>query len=605
MKLALPAAAVVTALVGTGIAIAGSQSAEAGEGLQLTMAQGGSASQQELRERLLKAIRADKESDSKLVEQPGGAEGSSQEASTSPSTSPSEGSGSSTADSGSAKPSARIIGGQETTISTAPWMAQLHFWDDQGGYFCGGAVISPTKIATAAHCVKDIKWYSNGVVVLGTDQLPTENADGSLDLHGGRIHEVKRQWNHPGFSWYTLDNDVAILTLTTPTTVPTLPLAQPTDSALYQAGLDGKVYGWGRTSSTNPDSASQTLKVADADIVSDASCQAAYPEATDTAAKFVAGNMLCAGAPPTGDDATTETTCNGDSGGPLVVGGKLVGVVSWGDVDCSAQGKYGVYAKVSTYSATLQARADDANWNRDHTADLLARRTSDNTLFGWTSKYASGKWTVARTHNVGNFAGKNLAVQTDLNRDDVQDVLYRQTNGDVYWKYSSATPKLIARGWSAHKQILAPGDVTGDELPDMVTVDSAGTMRVYPGKGTGAFAAPVTVGSGYGSFTMMRGHGDFTNDGKADMFARYADGRTFLYKGTGVAARPWAAPVLVANFSAMNAIATVGDVNSDGHADVLTRDKYGKLWLYPGNGRGGFGTRVDFGTGWQAYNLFG
>jgi hypothetical protein len=52
----------------------------------------------------------------------------------------------------------KIIGGNETTISTAPWMAQLHYYDDRGtastsddiGFFCGGAVVAPTKILTAA-----------------------------------------------------------------------------------------------------------------------------------------------------------------------------------------------------------------------------------------------------------------------------------------------------------------------------------------------------------------------------------------------------------------------------------------------------------------------
>ncbi|MEV3989039.1 trypsin-like serine protease [Streptomyces sp. NPDC049837] len=574
MTIALPAAAAVVALVGAGIAVTGSDSAEANEAPRISVAPpatGDTVSKEELAQRAAKAMKADERSARSLGKEP------------------EAGSSSDSA------PSARIIGGQETTISTAPWMAQLHFWDSTGaGYFCGGTVIAPTKILTAAHCVKGIKWYTDGVVITGTDQLPTGE-----DLHGGTPHGVSRQWHHPQYSDYTLDNDVAVLTLDTPTTARPLPLAQPTDGALYQAGLDGKVYGWGRTSSTEPDSASQTLKVADADTVSDTNCAAAYPEG------FVKGHMLCAGDPPTGSDETSETTCNGDSGGPLVVGGKLVGVVSWGDIDCSAAGKYGVYAKVSTYSAPVQSRVDDANWNGDHAADLLARRTSDSTLFGWTSKITS----LSRTQNLGYFGGFTLALQNDLDRDSLTDVLNRY-NGDVYWDHYSIAAnewqsKLIAKGWGKHKAILTPGDVTGDELPDMVAVDSVGTMRVYPGRGTGAFGTPISVGTGWGKFTMIRGHGDFTNDGKADMFARATDGKTYLYKGTGVATKPWSAPVLVAAFGSMNALATTGDVNSDGVADVLARDTAGKLWLYPGNGRGGFLARKDFGTGWQAYNLLG
>ncbi|MFF7717095.1 trypsin-like serine protease [Streptomyces sp. NPDC007988] len=586
MRLAVPAVAAIVALTGAGIAISGSGSAEAGEAPQITAESQKPVqpSQGELRGRVVAAMKADAKNERSLIEQPDSA---------------------ATSDTRSA-PSTRIIGGSTTTISTAPWMAQLHFSDAEGSYFCGGVVIAPTKVATAAHCVKGIKWYQDGAVVVGTDQMPTQNADGSWDFHGGTVLGAYRQWNHPQYSPYTIDNDVAVLTLTSavPSTVTSLPLAQPTDSALYQAGRDGKVYGWGRTSSTDPNSASQTLKVADADIVADTSCAAAYPDG------FIKGHMVCAGAPPTGDDATSETTCNGDSGGPLVVGGKLAGIVSWGDENCSAAGKYGVYAKATTYSAPIQSRVDDANWSSDHTADLLARRASDSSLFSWHSKVTS----LARTHNLGNFGGVNLLVQTDLDRDDYEDLIYRVGNGDVYWDHYVPGPggtegdwafKLVAKGWSKHKQIVAPGDVTGDELPDMLAVDSTGTMRVYPGKGNGGFAAPVAVGTGWGSFTMVRGHGDFTADGKADIFARKSDGKTYLYKGTGVATKPFATPVLVGAFGSMNAIVTTGDVNSDGHADVMTRDTTGKLWLYPGKGNGGFNARVAFGTGWQAYNLFG
>lgn len=576
MKLALPAVAAVMALTGAGIAFSGSDTAEAGEGLTLGVESQKPAqpSQAELRKRVGQAMEAVAD---------GGV-----------------GNGAGTRAGGA--PAARIIGGSETTISAAPWMAQLHYYDEASdtGFLCGGVVIAPTKVATAAQCVKGAKWYAGGTVVVGTDQTPTQNTDGTWNWHNGTLLGAYRQWNHPGFSWSAgLDNDVAVLTLTMPVPagVKPLPLAQPTDSALYEAGLDGKVYGWGKTTS-GPGGRAQTLKVADADVVADTSCAAAYPGG------FVKGHMLCAGAAPTGDDGTSETTCAGDSGGPLVVGGRLAGIVS--GENCATAGKYGLYAKVSTYSAPIQARVDDANWNYDHTADLLARRASDGTLFGWTSKVTS----LSRTFNHGYFGGYNLLVQGDLDRDDWEDLLVRASNGSVYWEHFSVVSgtwesKLVSTGWGTQKQILIPGDVTGDELTDVITVDPSGTMRVYPGKGNGALAAPVVTGTAWELFTMIRGHGDFTNDGKADIFARAKDGKTYLYKGTGVATRPWSAPVLVGAFQSMNAIVTTGDVNSDGHADVLTRDTTGKLWLYPAKGNGGFNARVAFGTGWQAYNLFG
>ncbi|MEY7978159.1 trypsin-like serine protease [Streptomyces pilosus] len=588
MRLAVPAVATALALGGTVLTMSGSHAAEAGERPEITASQQKVVppSQKELRSRAAEAMKADEASKQELVTAPRSAL--------------------------TTVPSQRIIGGKETTISAAPWMAQLHFADAEGnGYFCGGVVVAPSKVATAAHCVKGIKWYATGTVITGTDQLPTENADGSWDFHGGELRGAYRQWHHPQYSPVTIDNDVAVLTLTSPVKAKPLPIMQNTDTALYAPGTDAKVYGWGRTSSTVPDSGSQTLKVADADINSNAACQGAY------GSDYIVGHMVCAGAAPTGDDATSETTCNGDSGGPLVAGGKLVGIVSWGDIDCSAKGKYGVYAKVSTYAAPLRARVHDANWNADHTADLLARRTSDASLFSWHSKVTG----LTRTYDLGNFGNVNLLVQNDLNVDDYDDLLYRVGNGDVYWDRYVPGPdgtegywqsKLVAKAWGKHKQILVPGDVTGDDKPDMLAVNSSGNLHLYPGNGAGGFAAPSLVGGGWGQYNAVRGHGDFTNDGKADILARGSDGSTYLYRGTGKASAPFEARRLVGKFatSTFNALITVGDVNSDGHADLLARDSAGKLWLYPGNGNGKtsggiFSARKDFGTGWKAYNLFG
>ncbi|NEE13457.1 trypsin-like serine protease, partial [Streptomyces sp. SID7499] len=122
------------------------------------------------------------------------------------------------------------------------------------------------------------------------------------------------------------DNDVAVLTLFDPVAAKPLPVMANTDTGLYAPGTQAKVYGWGRTTSTNDD-ISTTLRSATLPIVSDATCRGSY------GSSFVAGHMVCAG--KTGaSDAETVGACNGDSGGPLVIGGKLAGIVSWGVLDC-------------------------------------------------------------------------------------------------------------------------------------------------------------------------------------------------------------------------------------------------------------------------------
>ncbi|MGW0611279.1 trypsin-like serine protease [Streptomyces sp. NPDC002788] len=506
----------------------------------------------------------------------------------------------------------KVIGGNETTISTAPWMAQLHYYDDRGtsstgddiGFFCGGAVIAPTKILTAAHCVKGYNWNANGAVVTGTAQLPS--ADGT-DLHGGTVTGVWRQWNHPSYNATTIDNDIAVLTLPVPVKATPIRMTTSGDTTSYKAGTSAKVYGWGRTSSTSDD-ISETLKTATLPVQSDTTCSGAYGR------DFVKGHMVCAGEPATGSDTGTVSACNGDSGGPLVVNNRIVGVVSWGVTDCVAKGAYSVFSKVSTYVGAAYPRVDDTNVNGDHRADLWVRNASSKTGY---SKNSNGT-TFAARESWGNWNGVNVVLQTDLDRDGYQDLVYRRSSdGDVFWTHyviSSGTwsTKQIADNWKTRTRIITPGDVTGDYLPDLLSVDSAGVMWIYPGKGNGTFAPRVKVGSGWNQYNSVRGKGDLTGDGKTDLIARSkSGGYVYLYKGTGTAgAGAFSSRIKVRTWSSTtyNAFDATGDITGDGKADFLARTPGGTLYLYPGTGKATseiFATRKSVGTDFKQYDIFG
>jgi FG-GAP-like repeat/FG-GAP repeat len=144
------------------------------------------------------------------------------------------------------------------------------------------------------------------------------------------------------------------------------------------------------------------------------------------------------------------------------------------------------------------------------------------------------------------------------------------------------------------------GDFNGDQYPDIVARDGAGTEWLYPGNG-GGFGARTQLATGWGSMTAIQGVGDFNNDGFADLVARTAAGVVDLYPGTGTGL---GAPIqLATGWQSMTAIVGLGDWNGDGYADLAARDTAGNLWLYPGTGSG-LGARVSLGGGWQSYTIY-
>ncbi|MGW1162119.1 trypsin-like serine protease [Streptomyces sp. NPDC002513] len=580
--MALPATALALALTGVGAVAA--QSAAAADGLpkpgatQQRTSVPKQASAKELHDRLINAART------QAAVNKDQAQGAAAKAPA--------------ADTG--KPSSFIIGGTETTIASAPWMVQLGYYDSATGegYFCGGTLVAPNKVLTAAHCVAGLNWTANGVVRAG-----------SANLDGGTAVGVLRQWSHPRFNRDTLQNDIAVLTLSAPLEQQWLRLAASNDSALYKPSTtaNATVYGWGLTSGADGADLSATLRKVSLPMVADGTCDSAMKSVIG-ADYFAEGSMICAGTPATGTDEGTKSTCNGDSGGPLVVGGKIVGVVSWGVAGCTAQGAYPVFTKVSSYTWAAQPRIDDTDLNYDGRADLLARTPSGN-LFEQDSK---GTSLATRAFASKGWESASWALQADLDRDYFQDLIIRdKSDGKLYRSYfdhatQNFTWMQISSVWGGYTSYAVPGDMTGDGRPDLVAVDADGSVYLYPGKGNGQFYSRVKIVDRAWKGVKIFGRGDLSGDGKADLLARSTDGTLWLYRGTQQEHTPWSARIKARTGWNFTSYVSNGDVTGDGIADVITRDSGGTLWLYPGTGKASsslFGSRIKLGTGYNQYNL--
>lgn len=247
---------------------------------------------------------------------------------------------------GPAQAQRRIVGGQAVSTEQLPWMVALasrqQFGNARSGQFCGGALISPTKVVTAAHCFFD---ESTGHQVTRPGLRAVIGRD-DLTQRTGREVDVRGVWVHPGYDFSRNLNDVAVVTLTeSQGDRPVLELLNQGETEPYAPGTRAAVYGWGDTRGDG--SYSRTLRGVEVPIVSDTACGEAYSSGNEGA--YDARVMVCAGEPKGGKDA-----CQGDSGGPLVVHGRLAGLVSWG-TGCADARYPGVYTRVAAVSDQVRS----------------------------------------------------------------------------------------------------------------------------------------------------------------------------------------------------------------------------------------------------------
>ncbi|NOX61864.1 MAG: serine protease [Chloroflexi bacterium] len=234
-----------------------------------------------------------------------------------------------------------IIGGEDAPPDAWPWMTALVFSDaanDFEAQFCGGSLIAPNWVLTAAHCVEELLSPSEVQVIVGAYDLT--NAPPRIN--------VKRFIIHQDYNPSTVDSDIALLELEKPSNQPLAPVIGPDNSTLAAPGVMATVIGWGTTNAVKPVFPT-ILQQVSVPIVSNETCNES--QSYDGA---VTPNMLCAGYAEGGKDS-----CQGDSGGPLMVpnGDSWVqaGIVSWG-YECAAPNLYGVYTRVSNFKAWIETR---------------------------------------------------------------------------------------------------------------------------------------------------------------------------------------------------------------------------------------------------------
>jgi len=300
----------------------------------------------------------------------------------------------------------RIVGGAPAPITAFPWQVYVEI-DGLGS--CGGSILGPQTVLTAAHCVTD---DAGGVV------SPARNAvyvgAGYTDLRQrtstAQVRTASAVRRHPRYRGDVGEDDVAVLQLATPLdlsgpSVRAIPIVAP--GTVLPTGVGATVSGYGQQRPGAPSAGDGRLMSTGATI-GDA----------DAGECTVDGNsavVLCTLPSPNG-------TCYGDSGGPLVTGSPavLIGVVEGGrSADCSTGGNR--YANLA--APEIRAFIDGAS-----TVPVAPRGGAGTALrgiarAGGTLTCDPGGWSGVTSFSYGFAAAATLQ--------DGPDATYRLTRHDV------------------------------------------------------------------------------------------------------------------------------------------------------------------------------
>ncbi len=156
---------------------------------------------------------------------------------------------------------------QTVPAQVAPWMVALSEGDDlKTGFACGGVLVAPDWVLSAAHCA--FHWMQRWPV----DFKPYAFTETAEIGKPGKRFPIAEIVPHPGYDPETLQNDLVLLRLDIRDQQPSTPIRIEGPPIATQGGNVITLLGWGLTTNFSDEQHSQRLQLLQFAILDDAVC---------------------------------------------------------------------------------------------------------------------------------------------------------------------------------------------------------------------------------------------------------------------------------------------------------------------------------------------
>jgi stage II sporulation protein D len=291
----------------------------------------------------------------------------------------------------------------------------------------------------------------------------------------------------------------------------------------------------------------------------------------------------------------------------VIVGGSAGSVTVSGSTFRSTFGLRSTLLTARVSGVPLPAPQRD--FNGDDRADLIARGPdgrlhlypgADGTGWGTRTQIGTGWQTIGAMTQVHNLGGDGRPGVLAVRSVTAELVLFTGTGTGAF-----ASTRTFGRGWSGMDLLVGVQGWGGGTGAGLIARHAAtGLLYYYPATASGGLGAAVPIGKGWNSMDMILAAGDWNGDGHVDLIARQrGTGLLFLYSGNGRGGFLGSSQI-GQGWGRMDAIVGAADWDEDGAVDLIAREPAtGILWLYPSNGSGGFQSRIQVGHGWVGFDL--